>query len=83
MNANGTYTITDPAGNLLSAYEVPGFVMMIETANAGPNEDTQALITAVESVPATVNTFAATISITWDFALRPEGANTLRQPNSR
>ena len=51
VNADGTYTITDPNGNLLSAYEVPGFVMMVEAANAGPNKDTQALITAVESVP--------------------------------
>ncbi len=58
VNANGTYTITDPNGNLLSAYEVPGFVMVVEAANAGPNKDTQALITAVESVPATINTFA-------------------------
>jgi len=58
VNANGTYTITDPSGNLLSAYEVPGFVMMIEAANAGPNQDALALITAVESVPATLLTFA-------------------------
>lgn len=58
VNSDGTYTITDPNGNLLSAYEVPGFVMMIEAANAGPNRDTQALITAIESVPATINTFA-------------------------
>ncbi len=58
VNADGTYTITDPNGNLLSAYEVPGFVMMVEAANAGPNKDTKALITAVESVPASINTFA-------------------------
>jgi len=58
VNANGTYTISDPNGNLLSAYEVPGFVMMIEAANAGPDMNTQALITAVESVPATIDTFA-------------------------
>ena len=58
VNTDGTYTISDPNGNLLSAYEVPGFVMMIEAANAGPNSDTQALITAVESGPATINTFA-------------------------
>ena len=31
---------------------------MIEAANAGPNRDTLALITAVESAPATINTFA-------------------------
>lgn len=58
VNSDGTYTITDPNGNLLSAYEVPGFVLMIEAANAGPSRDTAALITAVESVPATINTFA-------------------------
>jgi len=58
VNADGTYTITDPDGNLLSAYEVPGFVLMVEAANAGPNKDTLALITAVESAPASINTFA-------------------------
>jgi hypothetical protein len=58
VNADGTYTVTDPSGNLLAAYEVPGFVMMIETAKSGPKEDTPALITAIESVPATINTFA-------------------------
>jgi hypothetical protein len=58
VNADGTYTITDPNGNLLTAYEVPGFVLMVEAANAGPNRDTQSLITAVESAPASINTFA-------------------------
>jgi hypothetical protein len=58
VNSDGTYAIADPQGNLLSAYEVPGFVMMIEAANAGPNKDTEALITAVESVPASIDTFA-------------------------
>ena len=58
VNADGTYAITDPKGNLLTAYEVPGFVMMVEAANAGPNRDTQALITAVESAPSSIDTFA-------------------------
>src|SRR5579859_7790565 len=30
VNADGSYAITDPQGNLLSAYEVPGFVMVVE-----------------------------------------------------
>ncbi len=58
VNSDGSYTIADPHGNLLAGYEVPGFVMMIEAANAGPNKNTQALITAVESVPSSINTFA-------------------------
>jgi len=59
VNSDGGYTITDPSGNLLSAYEVPGYVMVVEAANAGANRDTVALITAVESVPVTVQTLAA------------------------
>lgn len=58
VNADGTYTITDPQGNLLSGYEVPGTVMMVEAANAGPNQDTTALITAIETAPASISTFA-------------------------
>jgi archaellum component FlaF (FlaF/FlaG flagellin family) len=58
VNADGTYTISDPNGNLLSGYEVPGFVLMVEAANAGPTRDTPALITAIENAPASINTFA-------------------------
>jgi hypothetical protein len=58
VNSDGSYTITDPQGNLLSAYEVPGSVMVVEAANAGPNKDTVSLITAFQSVPATIDTFA-------------------------
>jgi hypothetical protein len=58
VNADGTYTISDPHGNLLSGYEVPGFVLMVEAANAGPTRDTPALITAIENAPASINTFA-------------------------
>lgn len=59
VNSDGSYTITDPNGNLLSAYEVPGYVMVVEAANAGPNRDSAALITAIQSVPVTLQTFAA------------------------
>jgi hypothetical protein len=58
VNANGSYTITDPTGNLLSAYEVPGYAMMIQSAKSGPDHLTPALITAVESGPITLSTFA-------------------------
>jgi len=58
VNSDGSYTITDPNGNLLSAYEVPGSVMVVEAANAGPNRDTDALMTAVQSVPASISSFA-------------------------
>lgn len=58
VNANGTYAITDPTGNLVAAYEVPGSVLMVESNKSGMGQSTPALITAIESTPATINTFA-------------------------
>jgi hypothetical protein len=57
VNANGTYTLNDAAGNLLAAYEIPGYAMVIQAAKAGPNKDTPALITAVETGQITLGTF--------------------------
>ncbi len=57
-NVDGTYTVTDPQGNLLEAYEVPGFVLMVETAKSGPTHNTPALITAIESVPTSISDLA-------------------------
>ena len=58
VNADGSYAITDPQGNLLSGYEIPGSVLVVRAANAGPNRDSATLITAIESAPATVGTFS-------------------------
>jgi hypothetical protein len=58
VKSDGTYAITDPNGNLLAAYEVPGFVLMVETAKSGPSHNTVALITAIENTPASISTFA-------------------------
>jgi len=74
VNADGSYAITDPNGNLLSAYEVPGSVMVVEAANAGPLQDSASLITAVESVPASINTFAGQNFNYTQFRTRDGGA---------
>jgi hypothetical protein len=58
VNADGSYTINDPTGNLISAYELPGYAMMIQSAKSGPGQNTAALITAVESGPISLSTFA-------------------------
>lgn len=49
VNGDGSYTLADPSGNLLTAYEVPNFVMMVQAAKTGPNHDTPSLVTAVQS----------------------------------
>ena len=58
VNADGTYSINDPQGNVLSAYEVPGFVLLVNAAKAGPNQNAPALITAIESSSASIQNFA-------------------------
>ena|ERR1022692_53577 len=58
VDSNGTYTLTDPKGNLVAAYEVPNYAMVIQAAKTGPSLSTPALITAVESGPISLATFA-------------------------
>ena len=57
VNSDGSYTLADPNGNLLSAYEVPNYALLIEAAKTGPNSNSPALITAVESGPISLATF--------------------------
>jgi hypothetical protein len=58
VNADGTYTLNDPTGNLVSAYEVPNFALLIQAARTGPNHNTPALITAVQSSQISIATWA-------------------------
>ena len=59
VNSDGTYTLSDPTGNLTGAYEVPNYALLIQAAKTGPNADTPALITAVESGQISLATFEA------------------------
>ena len=58
VNADGTYALSDPTGNLLAAYEVPNYALLIQAAKTGPTHNAPALITAVESGPISVSTWA-------------------------
>ena len=59
VNPDGTYTLSDPAGNLVAAYEIPGYALIIEAEKTGPNHDTPSLVTAVESGQISPATFAS------------------------
>jgi hypothetical protein len=56
VNSDGTYTLNDPSGNLLAAYEVPGYALLLQAAKTGPNHNTMALVTAVQSSPVSMTT---------------------------
>src|SRR5207302_9650585 len=59
VNSDGTYTLSDPQGNLIAAYEVANYAMLIQAAKTGPNHDTPALITAVNSTEIALSTFSS------------------------
>src|SRR5579862_497982 len=57
VNSDGTYTLNDPTGNLIAAYEVPDYALLIQAAKTGANANTPALISAVESGQISLATF--------------------------
>ncbi len=58
VNADGSYSIADPTGNLVAAYEIPGYALLIETNKMGANQNTMAQVTAVESGQISLATLA-------------------------
>ncbi|MDP9016895.1 MAG: hypothetical protein M3N19_01060 [Candidatus Eremiobacteraeota bacterium] len=59
VNADGTLALADPTGNLVAAYEVPGYALLIEAQKTGPTHSTPSLITAVVSGPISLATLSA------------------------
>jgi hypothetical protein len=57
VSSDGSYAITDPTGNLVTAYEVPGYALVVQAQKAGPDHATPALIVAVEAGPISLSTF--------------------------
>ena len=58
VNSDGTYTLSDPTGNLVAAYEVPNYALLVQAAKTGPNHDAPALITAVQKGNISLSTWA-------------------------
>lgn len=58
VNADGTYAINDPTGNLVTAYEIPNYAMVIQANNTGADHHTASLVTAVQSGPISMSTWA-------------------------
>jgi hypothetical protein len=59
VSADGTYALNDPQHNLLAAYEVPNYGLLVQAAKAGPNHDTLALVTAVQKSTISMATWAS------------------------
>lgn len=49
--ADGSYQILDPNGSLLTAYEVPGYALVVQADRTGPQADTPSLIFAILKSP--------------------------------
>jgi hypothetical protein len=58
VNSDGTYQLNDPQHNLLAAYEVPNYALLLQAAKTGPNHDALALITAVQEGKISLSTWA-------------------------
>ena len=58
VNSDGTYTLNDPDGNLVAAYEVPNYALLVQAAKAGATRDQLALITAVDRGNISISTWA-------------------------
>lgn len=48
---DGSYSISDPSGNLVSAWEVPGYALVFEANHTGPSGDTPSLVLAILKAP--------------------------------
>jgi len=57
VNSDGTYTLNDPNNNLVAAYEVPNYALLVQANKTGPTKDVPALVTAVESGQISLTTF--------------------------
>ena len=58
VNRDGTYSLSDPSGNLVAAYEVPQYALLVQARKAGHNHDQPALITAVQTGQISLATWA-------------------------
>jgi hypothetical protein len=50
--------LNDPTGNLIAAYEVPNYALLVQAAKTGPNHDALALVTAIDKGAISTATWA-------------------------
>src|SRR2546427_7544480 len=58
VNSDGTYSLNDPTGNLIAAYEVPNYALLLQATKTGPNHDALALVTTVDKGTISTATWA-------------------------
>jgi len=54
VNGDGTYQLNDPNRNLVAAYEVPNYALLIQATNTGPDHDAPALVVAMQDASISV-----------------------------
>ena len=72
VNADGTYALNDPNQNLLAAYEVPNYALLLQAAKAGPNHDTLPWLLQFRRAPFPSPRGPTTITTTCSSGLLPE-----------
>jgi hypothetical protein len=72
-NADGTYTLSDPNHNLVAAYEVPNYALLVQANKTGATKDVPALITAVLSGKSHSPPGKGVNTTTCSFVLAPVG----------
>ena len=58
VNADGSYEIQDPTGDLSTAYEVPDDLFILKTNNGGADQKTASLAIAVPATPVSIEVLA-------------------------
>ena len=49
--SDGSYAISDPSGNFVAGFELPGFALVLQAQKSGPNGDTPSLVFAILKEP--------------------------------
>ncbi len=59
VNSDGTYQLDDPNRNLVGAYEIPNYALLVQATNTGPDHEAPAIIMATQTANISVPKWAS------------------------